>query len=70
MEIATQTQRDYNVCAETDDGRHVPKMGPPDSFFDEPGQYREGDIWVNIECAACGITTAARIMGADNLEWN
>jgi hypothetical protein len=52
-------EHDYNVCPETDDGKHQPRAGVD---LDMPAGY------LVVECAACFQTTGTPI--PDDLEWN
>jgi hypothetical protein len=53
-------KRDYSICEETQDARHVPRDGHPDA----------GEGFLTIECAACGQTTGYPIPPLDDITWD
>lgn len=54
------SERDYSICAETDDGKHRPRDGYDPEM--PPG-------YATIECSACGQTTGIKIPSYDDIEW-
>jgi hypothetical protein len=57
-----ETEHDYNICPESENGRHEPRAALV-SDRDMPAGY------FTVECARCGQTTGYRMPDPQEIEW-